>query len=140
MFEKGSKPFQEILSTAEHAASRAAHSAKGICQAKLQAHVIPCRRHSSKRSLLCLIPASAAFHTVQKHAVLLVIWLQAHSLADLLQRLHIIPHTHVRHGGKIIPFSILLGKGIQYIHGFLIMSALNKISCCTIRFRSIRYC
>ncbi len=77
MFEKGSKPFQEILSTAEHAASRAAHSAKGICQAKLQAHVIPCRRHSSKRSLLCLIPASAAFHTVQKHAVLLVIWLQA---------------------------------------------------------------
>ena len=27
--------------------------------------------------------------------------------------------------------SILLGKGIQHIHSLLIMSALNKISCCT---------
>ena len=29
----------------------------------------------------------------------------------MLQRFYIIPHSHVRHGGNIIPLSILLGKG-----------------------------
>ena len=66
MFEKGSKPFQEILSTAD--ARRLPGSTfrkQGICQAKLQAHDHPLPRAFLQKDLCCvLIPASAAFHTV----------------------------------------------------------------------------
>ena len=130
MFEKGSKPFQEILSTAEHAASRAAHSAKGICQAKLQAHVIPCRRHSSKK-----VPAVS--HTSFRRlpygseacgtAGYLAPGAQPRGSAPAPSHYSPYPCSPWRKDNTILHSS---GKGIQYIHGFLIMSALNKIGCC----------
>ena len=90
-------------------------------------HISPCCGHSSKWILLLLVPASAAFHSLKKHAVLHIIWFLTDRLADLIQSRHIIPKPHICHGGQIIPFAVFLSKRIQHIHSFLIMATLYII-------------